>query len=57
MFSTNYLCCLFKNSWPKALVKKWFNIKSKADDFHADETIANAGDCLMPLINLICILV
>ncbi|WOG94862.1 hypothetical protein DCAR_0314159 [Daucus carota subsp. sativus] len=32
-----------KNSWPKALVKKWFNIKSKADDFHADETIANAG--------------
>ncbi|XP_007050534.2 PREDICTED: type I inositol polyphosphate 5-phosphatase 4 [Theobroma cacao] len=26
-----------KLSWPKTLVKKWFNIKSKADDFHADD--------------------
>ncbi|KAK6940784.1 Endonuclease/exonuclease/phosphatase, partial [Dillenia turbinata] len=28
-----------KLSWPKALVKKWFNIKSKAEDFHADDVI------------------
>lgn len=26
-----------KFSWPKTLVKKWFNIKSKAHEFHADE--------------------
>ncbi|GAA0141590.1 phosphatase [Lithospermum erythrorhizon] len=27
-----------KFSWPKSLVKKWLNIKSKADEFHADES-------------------
>lgn len=32
-----------KNSWPKTLVKKWFNIKSKTDDFHADENIVYEG--------------
>lgn len=26
-----------KLSWPKTLVKKWLNIKSKAEDFHADD--------------------
>ncbi|XP_057830580.1 type I inositol polyphosphate 5-phosphatase 4 isoform X1 [Cryptomeria japonica] len=26
-----------KFSWPKTLVRKWFNIKSKANEFHADE--------------------
>ncbi|XP_022769534.1 type I inositol polyphosphate 5-phosphatase 4-like [Durio zibethinus] len=26
-----------KLSWPKTLVKKWFNIKSKTEDFHADD--------------------
>ncbi|XVF80820.1 hypothetical protein PTKIN_Ptkin15bG0105900 [Pterospermum kingtungense] len=26
-----------KLSWPKTLVKKWFNIKNKAEDFHADD--------------------
>ncbi|XWS76364.1 hypothetical protein CRYUN_Cryun01aG0170100 [Craigia yunnanensis] len=26
-----------KLSWPKTLVKKWFNIKSKDEDFHADD--------------------
>ncbi|KAI4349484.1 hypothetical protein L6164_010067 [Bauhinia variegata] len=26
-----------KLSWPKTLVKKWFNIKSKAEDFQADK--------------------
>ncbi|OMP05099.1 Inositol polyphosphate-related phosphatase [Corchorus olitorius] len=26
-----------KVSWPKTLVKKWFNIKNKAEDFHADD--------------------
>ncbi|KAJ8448992.1 LOW QUALITY PROTEIN: hypothetical protein Cgig2_004047 [Carnegiea gigantea] len=26
-----------KLSWPKNLVKKWFNIKGKAEDFHADD--------------------
>ncbi|XP_027352090.1 type I inositol polyphosphate 5-phosphatase 4-like isoform X2 [Abrus precatorius] len=29
-----------KLSWPKTLVKKWFNIKSKAEDFQADESTA-----------------
>jgi hypothetical protein len=28
---------LLKLSWPKTLVKKWFNIRSKAEDFHADD--------------------
>ncbi|KAL0419874.1 UNVERIFIED_CONTAM: Type I inositol polyphosphate 5-phosphatase 4 [Sesamum radiatum] len=28
-----------KFSWPKTLVKKWFNIKSKNEDFHADDII------------------
>ncbi|KAK4482287.1 hypothetical protein RD792_009439 [Penstemon davidsonii] len=28
---------LMKVSWPKTLVKKWFNIKTKAQDFHADD--------------------
>ncbi|KAG9451952.1 hypothetical protein H6P81_004856 [Aristolochia fimbriata] len=26
-----------KLSWSKTLVRKWFNIKSKAEDFHADD--------------------
>ena len=30
---------LVKLSWPKTLVKKWFNIKSKAEDFHADDVV------------------
>ena len=28
-----------KLSWPKTLVKKWFNIKSKADEFQADDVV------------------
>ncbi|KAE8703715.1 Type I inositol 1,4,5-trisphosphate 5-phosphatase CVP2 [Hibiscus syriacus] len=32
-----------KFSWPKTLVKKWFNIKSKAEDFHADDV--DHGGC------------
>ncbi|KAF3324357.1 type I inositol 1,4,5-trisphosphate 5-phosphatase CVP2-like protein [Carex littledalei] len=28
-----------KLSWSKSLVRKWFNIKSKAEDFHADNTV------------------
>lgn len=47
LFITKFLYWLFKNSWPKALVKKWFNIKSKADDFHADENIVYEGDCFI----------
>ncbi|GAB4830409.1 Type I inositol polyphosphate 5-phosphatase 4 [Ancistrocladus abbreviatus] len=31
-------------SWPKSLVKKWFNIKSKAEEFHADDVVYRAGD-------------
>ena len=30
---------LMKLSWPKTLVKKWFNIKSKAEDFQADDVV------------------
>ncbi|XP_030487059.2 type I inositol polyphosphate 5-phosphatase 4 isoform X1 [Cannabis sativa] len=33
-----------KLSWPKTLVKKWFNIKSKADDFQADDVIYEGVD-------------
>nr|XP_023921244.1 type I inositol polyphosphate 5-phosphatase 4-like [Quercus suber]XP_023921245.1 type I inositol polyphosphate 5-phosphatase 4-like [Quercus suber] len=33
-----------KLSWPKTLVKKWFNIKSKAEDFHADDVVDGGGD-------------
>ncbi|KAJ6800670.1 type IV inositol polyphosphate 5-phosphatase 7-like [Iris pallida] len=28
-----------KLSWSKSLVRKWFNIKSKAQDFHADDVV------------------
>ncbi|XP_077247323.1 type IV inositol polyphosphate 5-phosphatase 7-like [Tasmannia lanceolata] len=33
-----------KLSWSKNLVRKWFNIKSKAEDFHADDVIGGGGD-------------
>ncbi|GFY98811.1 DNAse I-like superfamily protein [Actinidia rufa] len=33
-----------KLSWPKTLVKKWFNIKSKAEDFHADDVVFEGDD-------------
>ncbi|KAI7991636.1 Type I inositol polyphosphate 5-phosphatase 4 [Camellia lanceoleosa] len=33
-----------KLSWPKTLVKKWFNIKSKSEDFHADDVVQQGGD-------------
>ncbi|KAA8550836.1 hypothetical protein F0562_002520 [Nyssa sinensis] len=32
-----------KFSWPKTLVKKWFNIKSKAEDFQADDVVYGGG--------------
>ncbi|KAK8611805.1 hypothetical protein V6N13_131844 [Hibiscus sabdariffa] len=28
-----------KLPWPKTLVKKWFSVKTKADDFHADSRV------------------
>ncbi|XP_042048524.1 type I inositol polyphosphate 5-phosphatase 4-like [Salvia splendens] len=33
-----------KLSWPKTLVKKWFNLQSKDGDFHADEIIYGGVD-------------
>ncbi|KAL5561720.1 hypothetical protein UlMin_031467 [Ulmus minor] len=33
-----------KLSWPKTLVKKWFNIKSKAEDFDADDVVIEGVD-------------
>ncbi|XP_059299050.1 type I inositol polyphosphate 5-phosphatase 4 [Lycium ferocissimum] len=33
-----------KLSWPKSLVKKWFNIKNKADDFQADDIVNGGAD-------------
>ncbi|XP_038714451.1 type IV inositol polyphosphate 5-phosphatase 7-like [Tripterygium wilfordii] len=33
-----------KLSWPKSLVKKLFNIKSKSQDFQADEVFYGGGD-------------
>ncbi|AEE80454.1 Endonuclease/exonuclease/phosphatase superfamily [Arabidopsis suecica] len=32
-----------KLSWPKTLVKKWLNIKSKSEDFHADDLDRGEG--------------
>lgn len=37
------LLFLLKLSWPKTLVKKWFNMKNKAEDFVSDD-IAYRGD-------------
>lgn len=34
---------LMKFSWPKTLVKKWLNIKSKTEEFHADDVINGGG--------------
>lgn len=33
-----------KLSWPKTLVRKWFNIKTKAKDFHADDVVYGGDD-------------
>lgn len=33
-----------KLSWPKTLVKKWFNIKTKSQDFQADDVICQVVD-------------
>ncbi|KAL5702229.1 phosphoinositide 5-phosphatase [Ranunculus cassubicifolius] len=32
-----------KLSWSKNLVRKWFNIKSKTEDFHADDVVYGGG--------------
>ncbi|XP_077213502.1 DNAse I-like superfamily protein [Tasmannia lanceolata] len=29
----------YKSSWPKVVVRKWLNIKSRADEFHSDYSI------------------
>ncbi|KAI0501220.1 hypothetical protein KFK09_016163 [Dendrobium nobile] len=33
-----------KLSWSKSLVRKWFNIKNKAQDFHADDVVERGVD-------------
>ncbi|KAF2325206.1 hypothetical protein GH714_025273 [Hevea brasiliensis] len=33
-----------KLSWPKTLVKKWFNFKSKAEEFQADDIVYGGRD-------------
>lgn len=33
-----------KLSWSKSLVRKWFNIKSKNEDYEADEVVSGGGD-------------
>ncbi|XP_072952543.1 type I inositol polyphosphate 5-phosphatase 4-like [Typha angustifolia] len=33
-----------KLSWSKSFVRKWFNIKSKAQDLHADYVVGRGGD-------------
>lgn len=45
------LLFLLKLSWPKTLVKKWFNMKNKAEDFVSDD-IAYRGDCSLCLFKL-----
>ncbi|PIA45009.1 hypothetical protein AQUCO_01700515v1 [Aquilegia coerulea] len=32
-----------KLSWSKSLVRKWFNIKTKSEDFHADDVVYGGG--------------
>lgn len=42
------MCCFdLQLSWSKSLVRKWFNIRSKAHDFHADDVAAvgRTGAC------------
>ena len=50
-----FLLFLVKLSWPKTLVKKWFNIKSKAEDFQADDVLSR-GDCsiFLMVFDVIC---
>ncbi|XP_047329717.1 type I inositol polyphosphate 5-phosphatase 4 isoform X2 [Impatiens glandulifera] len=36
-------CKKSKLSWSKTLVKKWFNIKSKAEDFNSDDVVYPGG--------------
>lgn len=31
--------CYVKLSWSKKLVRKWFNIKCKGEEFQADEAV------------------
>ncbi|KAL8532959.1 hypothetical protein ACS0TY_009283 [Phlomoides rotata] len=38
------LCIYEVFPWSKTLVKKWFNIKSKTEDFHADDIISGGVD-------------
>uniref|UniRef100_A0A5B7AM76 Inositol polyphosphate-related phosphatase domain-containing protein n=1 Tax=Davidia involucrata TaxID=16924 RepID=A0A5B7AM76_DAVIN len=33
-----------KLSWSKTLIRKWFNIKSKTEEFQADEAVYGGGD-------------
>ena len=40
---------LFKLSWSKSLVKKWFNIKNKAEDFHSDEVLSQGDSSIFPI--------
>lgn len=37
-------CCFVKISWSKKMVRKWFNIKSKTEEFQADDVYE--GLCL-----------
>ena len=38
-----FVFCLMKLSWSKTLVRKWFNIKSKTEEFQADEVVCGGG--------------
>lgn len=40
---------LVKLSWPKTLVKKWFNFKNKTEEFQADDVVYG-GNCWSYLI-------
>lgn len=49
-----FLCffCLAKLSWSKTLVRKWFNIKSKNEEFQADEVVYGGEYILVHLGSL-----
>lgn len=46
--------CL-KVLWSKKLVRKWFNIKGKTEEFHADEVVY--GGKLLTLILNFCLVI
>ncbi|KAL5986138.1 hypothetical protein ACLOJK_028128 [Asimina triloba] len=41
-----------QSSWPKTVVRKWLNIKSRADEFHSDYGIISTGAPFSPSMSV-----